>query len=231
MAPLKRPNFDSPNRLAPPSTTHLLTPNSHRLVTPHSHAHLPLPLTPPLSHSCSSSTATDAGKRAKIGSTSAPAPGAARTRPADGDEFEDDLETSAKKSRAEVIEEGYDSDSSAGSDGGFGVGGGRKGAARTGADAAEGGEDDDDMFGLGKDEDASGKEKGKGKEFLEMGDIEGQEFGREGGGLDFDEEEYLPEDDLANTDDAPRGKRSKEGMGYTLRSATQSHTALLSSLS
>ena len=118
-----------------------------------------------------------------------------------------------------MIEDGYESDSSAGSDGGFGVGGGRKGAAKTGADGGEGddGADDDDMFGPAKDDDMREKDKVKTKEFLEMGDIEGQEFGRAYDGVDPDEEEYLPEDDLANTDDAPRGKRSKDGMGYTLR--------------
>lgn len=177
----------------------------------------------------SSSAATDAGKRVKFAptpSTSAPRPANANASdptPADLNDLDDDLEASAKKSRADVIEDGYDSDSSAGSDGGFGVGGGRKGAAKAagGADGGEGEDpEDDDMFGPGKEEDASGKEKGKGREFLEMGDIEGQEFGRgegEGKGVDVDEEDYLPEDDLANTDDAPRGKRSKEGMGYALR--------------
>jgi CD2 antigen cytoplasmic tail-binding protein 2 len=81
---------------------------------------------------------------------------------------------------------------------------------------------------------ATAKSKGKGKQFLDLGDIEGQEFG-----ADDDEEEsaqrkkgkaaeepredddeeiedYIEEDDLANDDDAPRSKRSKASMGYTL---------------
>lgn len=156
---------------------------------------------------------------------------AASARPAPGggdDELEGDLlEGGAGKKSKEVVTDGYDSDSSAGSEGGFGIGGGRKGkVGAAGKDGGAEGEDDDDMFG-GEEEDgkANGESKGKGKskEFLEMGDIEGQEFGKGEDGEDGaeaeeeDEEDYLPDDDLANDDDAPRSRRSKASMGYTLR--------------
>jgi CD2 antigen cytoplasmic tail-binding protein 2 len=119
-----------------------------------------------------------------------------------------------------VVTDGYDSDSSAGSDGGFGgAGGGR--AGKGGEQAAEPDDDEDDMFGGGPgvDEGMDIKGKKKEKDTLELGDIEGQEFGKgdeedNDSDLEEDEEDYLPEDDLANTDEAPRGKRSKKGMGY-----------------
>lgn len=124
-----------------------------------------------------------------------------------------------------MVTDGYDSDSSAGSDDGFGVGGGRKGRKDATGGGADDAEDDDDMFGDGdasKDAGAADKSKGKKKEFLEMGDIEGQEFGKgdddEGGEEELDDEEdYEFEDDLANDDDAPRSRRSKKTMGYQLR--------------
>lgn len=134
--------------------------------------------------------------------------------------------------KRKVVTEGYDSDSSAGSDDGFGVGGGRKGAGKSGDDKTGGdgvGDDLDDMFGEGEaggagdDAKGKGKAKAKEKEFLEMGDIEGQEFGKgdDGEGEDDDpdeeEEDYDLVDDLANADDAPRSRRSKKGMGYQLR--------------
>lgn len=154
--------------------------------------------------------------------------------------LEDDLEGTSGGKRQVVMTEGYDSDSSAGSDDGFGVGGGRKGATgqsgqssntTTGGAAVVDDDDDDDMFGGGQGgagvnaEDSKGKGKVKDKEFLEMGDIEGQEFGKGDDGeedgeeddLDEEEEDYDLVDDLANDDDAPRSRRSKKGMGYNLR--------------
>ncbi|SCV66981.1 BQ2448_5627 [Microbotryum intermedium] len=167
----------------------------------------------------------------------------------DDDDDADDLITSSTSTRKKVVTDGYDSDSSAeGSQEGFGgVGGGRKGKKK--GKSGEGvqvqvqdqdqdqddDQDDDDMFGAGEGEDdlssakvgVAGKKKPK--EFLEMGDIEGQEFGKgeededgrgdELAGEDEDEEEeYALEDDLANDDDAPRSRRSKKGMGYQLSS-------------
>ncbi|KAK4705399.1 CD2 antigen cytoplasmic tail-binding protein 2, partial [Phenoliferia sp. Uapishka_3] len=146
------------------------------------------------------------------------------------DDFELDLNDSSNATRKrDIVTDGYDSDSSAGSDGGFGVGGGRKGRVnKDGEEEAKGGDDDDDMFGGGE---AAGKEaptkkaKGANKEFLEMGDIEGQEFGKgEDGEVpveaeeEEEEEDYLPDDDLANDDDAPRTSRNKTGMGFKLSS-------------
>lgn len=155
------------------------------------------------------------------------------------DDLELDLEQGgggAAKKKNRVTTEGYDSDSSAGSDteGGFGgAGGGRAGrGGGAGGQAAEpehDEEEDDDMFGgsgTAKDTGLDVKGKKKEKEFLEMGDIEGQEFSKrddEEAGSDGDdddddeiEEDYLPEDDEANADEAPRGRRSKKGMGYKL---------------
>lgn len=229
MPPIKRPNIDSPSRSVPvrlrcspsfpprPSPTLHTTGSSPSALTDTS-----------LLVVHSSAAASDLGKRVKFAPDSSSAagsssrPGGGASRPGADDDDEDDLEEGSGRKNT-VIEAGYDSDSSAGSDGGFGIGGGRQGKNKTQADDDEGAEEDedDDMFGTAEekeDDDKPGaKGKGKGKEFLELGDIEGQEFAEGGGEVDADEEEYVPEDDLANTDDAPRGKRSKEGMGYTLR--------------
>ncbi|GAA5874312.1 hypothetical protein JCM3774_000937 [Rhodotorula dairenensis] len=163
------------------------------------------------------------------------------------DDLELDLEQgagAAAKKKNRVTTEGYDSDSSAESDteGGFGgAGGGRagRGGAAGGQAAAPEDDDreDDDMFGdgpagndTGLDLNDGSQKKKKEKEFLEMGDIEGQEFSKrddedadddddDDGGDDVElEEDYLPEDDEANADEAPRGRRSKKGMGYKLSS-------------
>lgn len=180
---------------------------------------------PPVARSSNApASSSAAGKRVKFAPSTAA--GAARASTGDDDLDADDLEGGAGASKKDkVVTDGYDSDSSAGSDDGFGVGGGRQGKkdGKTGAEGGDGADDeDDDMFGGAEDKADQGaaKVKGKGKEFLEMGDIEGQEFGKgedEEGGEDEEEEDYIPEDDLANADDAPRGKRSKEGMGYQLR--------------
>ncbi|GAA5978001.1 hypothetical protein JCM10908_004191 [Rhodotorula pacifica] len=158
------------------------------------------------------------------------------------DDLELDLEQGAggaAKKKNRVTTEGYDSDSSAESDteDGFGgAGGGRAGrGGGSGGQAAEpekDEEEDDDMFGgagTAKDTGLNVKGKKKEKEFLEMGDIEGQEFSKrdDEDAEDNDDEEddeveleedYLPEDDEANADEAPRGRRSKKGMGYKLSS-------------
>ncbi|GAA5901497.1 hypothetical protein JCM8208_001818 [Rhodotorula glutinis] len=153
----------------------------------------------------------------------------------DADDLQLDLDQDGagpSRKKGKVTTEGYDSDSSADSDGGFGgAGGGRKGRG-VGAQAAEpdaddNNDDDDDMFGGAAEQRDTGldtKGKKKDNEFLEMGDIEGQEFGKGGDSDDDDdgaledEEDYLPEDDEANADEAPRGRRSKKGMGYSLSS-------------
>ncbi|GAA5835462.1 hypothetical protein JCM9279_004547 [Rhodotorula babjevae] len=171
-----------------------------------------------------------AGKRVKF------APNNAENVAADpdADDLQLDLDQDGagpSRKKGKVTTEGYDSDSSADSDGGFGgAGGGRKGRG-VGAQAAEpddNDDEDDDMFGGAPEQRDTGldtKGKKKDKEFLEMGDIEGQEFGKGGDSDDDDddavledEEDYLPEDDEANADEAPRGRRSKKGMGYSLSS-------------
>ncbi|GAA5996414.1 uncharacterized protein JCM10292_007592 [Rhodotorula paludigena] len=187
-------------------------------------------------HSTDRAAAALAGKRVKFAPNNAERVAADR----DADDLELDLEQGGagpNKKRNKVTTEGYDSDSSADSDGGFGgAGGGRKGRG-VGQQAAEperDEEEDEDMFGgpsTAKDSGLATKGKKKEKEFLEIGDIEGQEFGRadmadsdDGDGPAGDdadeesEEDYLPEDDEANNDEAPRGRRSKKGMGYSLSS-------------
>lgn len=190
------------------------------------------------STSTSTSTSTAKGKRVKFDPDSTAAP----LDLDDTEALEGDLSANKKKAKV-VLTDGYDSDSSAGSDDGFGIGGGRKGSKKAGKKGGGGDEqedDDDDMFGGDDDDDddddtgtkkKTGGAKGKGKEFLEMGDIEGQEFGKgddeedEDARLDGresvvkeveDEEDYLEEDDLANDDDAPRTSRNKASMGYKL---------------
>ncbi|GAA6059417.1 hypothetical protein JCM10212_003649 [Sporobolomyces blumeae] len=171
------------------------------------------------------------------------------------DDLELDLEGTGgtqNSNRNKVVTDGYDSDSSGGEDGdgaGFGgAGGGRRGRAKRGGAAGPGEETglgdedgDDDMFGPAGGDDEMDAIGGKGKrkaddqakkEWLEMGDIEGQEFSKrdmrdddddDGAEMDDDdgeedEEDYDPVDDHANDDDAPRGRRSKKGMGFQLSS-------------
>jgi CD2 antigen cytoplasmic tail-binding protein 2 len=116
------------------------------------------------------------------------------------------LEDPAAKRKGRVRTDGYDSDST---DDGEGVVLSRRKGARDGAD---GDGDDDDMFAVGekeqKREEATGKKKKE--EYLRLGDIEGQEFGRGSASASSGEEE--PEDE----DDAER--RKKAGMGYELSS-------------
>ncbi|KAI5477826.1 GYF domain containing protein [Pseudohyphozyma bogoriensis] len=138
------------------------------------------------------------GKRVKFGGKDVADIGAG-----EGGE-EDDLETKTKKGG--VVQSGYDSDSS---DEGSDAGGDEK------KEGKEGEEEEEDMFGDGPPKE---EKKAKPKEFLEMADIEGQEFGKGDDEDDDedDEEDYLPEDDLANDDDAPRTSRSKKSMGYKM---------------
>lgn len=99
--------------------------------------------------------------------------------------------------RGRVKEEGYDSDST---DDGEGVVYSRR----------KDGQDEDDMFAVGGDGDKQQETKKK-KEYLRLGDIEGQEFNDKAGSSE-DESEDEPEDE----DDAER--RKKAGMGYELSS-------------
>ncbi|GAA5993751.1 hypothetical protein JCM11641_004036 [Rhodosporidiobolus odoratus] len=166
-----------------------------------------------------------AGKRVKFAPNNAEQVAADK----DADDLELDLEQGGGGSKKRnVVTEGYDSDSSGGSDGGFGGAGGGRAGRGVGEQAAEPDDDEDDMFGGGPGKDTGMDIKGKKKEkdFLEIGDIEGQEFSRrDDEDQDADEEdeeeneeEYEPEDDLANDDNAPRSRRSKKGMGYNLSS-------------
>ncbi|GAA5900581.1 uncharacterized protein JCM6883_002888 [Sporobolomyces salmoneus] len=155
------------------------------------------------------------------------------------DDLELDLEGTGGTQNSKkkiVVTDGYDSDSSGGEDE-SGFGGGKRRKAAEGAQKAGEEEEDEDMFGAVEDElDGKGKEselerKKGGKEWLEMGDIEGQEFSKrdmrddeEDAGVDDGEEEeeleeeYEEVDDHANDDDAPRSRRSKKGMGFQLSS-------------
>jgi len=125
------------------------------------------------------------------------------------------LENPSATRKGRVKTEGYDSDSS---DDGEGVVLSR----RAGADGSAKDDDDDDMFAAGsKDDDAkmtaaeSGEKKKGTEEFLRLGDIEGQEFGR-GSGDDDGGEESSGDDEPEDEDDAER--RKKAGMGYELSS-------------
>ena len=118
------------------------------------------------------------------------------------------LENPSATRKGRVKTEGYDSDSS---DDGEGVVLSR----RAGADAAAN-DEDEDMFATSPKEDdkaEAGEKKGS-EEFLRLGDIEGQEFGRGSGddGGDDDGDSSEPEDE----DDAER--RNKVGMGYEMSS-------------
>lgn len=95
-------------------------------------------------------------------------------------------------------------------------------------------DDDDDMFNsskakdVKKDDSSKVRDKGlqlregaettssKGEHYLKLGDLEGQEFNMPDASDSEDEELPEGEDEDANADDAPRSKRSKKGMGYTL---------------
>jgi CD2 antigen cytoplasmic tail-binding protein 2 len=121
------------------------------------------------------------------------------------------LENPSATRKGRVKTEGYESDSS---DDGEGVVFSR----RSGADGAAAKDDeDDDMFAIdgpkeAHDQSDAGSKK-KGEEFLRLGDIEGQEFGRgsgDEGESSSDEGEPLDEDDAE--------RRKKVGMGYEISS-------------
>jgi CD2 antigen cytoplasmic tail-binding protein 2 len=126
------------------------------------------------------------------------------------------LENPSATRKGRVKTDGYDSDSS---DDGEGVVRSRRaGASGTAKDDDD---DDEDMFAAGSKDDAvkaageSGEKKKSAEEFLRLGDIEGQEFGR-GSGDDDDGEESSGDDEPEDEDDAER--RKKAGMGYELSS-------------
>ena len=107
------------------------------------------------------------------------------------------LETPSASRKGRVKTEGYDSDSS---DDGEGVVPSRK------PNGTEGDNPDDDMFTFGNEEK---REVIHSKDYLRLGDIEGQEFNSD---PDVSSEDEEPEDE----DDAER--RKKAGMGYELSS-------------
>lgn len=129
-------------------------------------------------------------------------------------EVDDALENPSATRKGRVKTEGYDSDSS---DDGEGVVLSRRAG---GKDAAN--DEDEDMFATDAKVDnnkAEPDEKKRGEEYLRLGDIEGQEFGRGSGdddvgssGDDDDDDGGEPEDE----DDAER--RKKAGMGYEMSS-------------
>jgi len=125
------------------------------------------------------------------------------------------LEVSAREAKRSVNIDGYESDST---DDGEGVVLSRRSGANEVAD------EDDDMFGpsgaAGKDaakdddEDDDDDDLGGGRrkeKVLALGDIEGQEFGEVGAGLDEDEDD---DDEIIDEDEAER--RAKKGMGFEL---------------
>ncbi|KAN0140724.1 hypothetical protein V8E53_001168 [Lactarius tabidus] len=125
------------------------------------------------------------------------------------------LENPSATRKGRVKTDGYDSDSS---DDGEGVVRSRRAGA---SGTAKDDDDDEDMFAAGSKDDAvkaageSGEKKKSAEEFLRLGDIEGQEFGR-GSGDDDDGEESSGDDEPEDEDDAER--RKKAGMGYELSS-------------
>jgi CD2 antigen cytoplasmic tail-binding protein 2 len=111
------------------------------------------------------------------------------------------LENPSASRKGRVKTEGYESDSS---DDGEGVVPSRK------PNAVDEDNPDDDMFALGSEEKQEEiHSKKKKKDYLRLGDIEGQEFNS---GSDVDSEDDEPEDE----DDAER--RKKAGMGFELSS-------------
>jgi len=122
------------------------------------------------------------------------------------EEVDSQLEDPSARRKGRVNTAGYESDSS---DDGEGVVLSRRPQA-SGAD-----DEDDDMFAMGEKEEKEKTEEGGGKkktEFMRLGDIEGQEFGKTGSGSDDSEAEDEPEDE----DEAER--RKKAGMGFELSS-------------
>lgn len=120
------------------------------------------------------------------------------------------LENPSATRKGRVKTDGYESDSS---DDGEGVVLSR----RPGADGAAN-DEDEDMFATGPKEESTkvdAGEKKKGEEFLRLGDIEGQEFGR-GSADDEADDSSGDEEEPEDEDDAER--RKKTGMGYEMSS-------------
>jgi CD2 antigen cytoplasmic tail-binding protein 2 len=130
------------------------------------------------------------------------------------------LENPSATRKGRVKTDGYESDSS---DDGEGVVLSR----RPGADGAAN-DEDEDMFATGpKEEDNAKVEAGEKKEeFLRLGDIEGQEFGRGGSAAAAavaGDDDDMDADDSSGDDDEPEDeddaeRRKKAGMGYELSS-------------
>lgn len=123
------------------------------------------------------------------------------------------LENPSATRKGRVKTDGYESDSS---DDGEGVVLSR----RPGADGVAN-DEDEDMFATEPKEDdtkVEAGEKKKGEEFLRLGDIEGQEFGRGGSAADDgdDDSSSMDSDEPEDEDDAER--RKKAGMGYEMSS-------------
>jgi CD2 antigen cytoplasmic tail-binding protein 2 len=122
------------------------------------------------------------------------------------------LENPSATRKGRVKTDGYESDSS---DDGEGVVLSR----RPGADGAAN-DEDEDMFATDpkvEDTKAETGDKKKSEEFLRLGDIEGQEFGRGGSADDSDAgDSSMDDDEPEDEDDAER--RKKAGMGYEISS-------------
>lgn len=125
------------------------------------------------------------------------------------DLLEEDLQQGAgrakQKSKRQLQDkEGYGSDSS---DDEEGVVPSRR--------AKEEPEEDVDMFGSDTEkDDKKDKGKEKKKEFMDMNDIEGQEFDRRRGGTTDEESESEPEDGGPNDERAGRKKRKEKDLGF-----------------
>ncbi|KAF8509060.1 hypothetical protein BU17DRAFT_56432 [Hysterangium stoloniferum] len=118
--------------------------------------------------------------------------------------------SAARKGRVKV--EGYDSDSS---DDGEGVVESRKKRTKAGDGDGDDDDEDEDMFAVGEKDDkataaAATLGKKKKKEFMRLGDIEGQEFHDRGSAEDSSSESDEPEDE-----DAAEARRRK-GMGFEM---------------
>jgi CD2 antigen cytoplasmic tail-binding protein 2 len=129
-------------------------------------------------------------------------------------EVDEALENPSATRKGRIKTEGYDSDSS---DDGEGVVLSRRAGAEGAAD------EDEDMFDTSPKEDddkaaESGEKNKRGEEFLRLGDIEGQEFGRGSGDEDGSgpDDSDLDEPEPEDEDDAER--RNKAGMGYEMSS-------------
>jgi CD2 antigen cytoplasmic tail-binding protein 2 len=126
------------------------------------------------------------------------------------------LENPSATRKGRVKTDGYESDSS---DDGEGVVLSR----RPGADGAANDDEDEDMFATEPKEEKTTKveagEKKKGEEeFLRLGDIEGQEFGRGGSADDDNDADNSSMDDEEPEDEDDAERRKKVGMGYEISS-------------